>query len=386
MNAEQQHLDLTGTAVALVPVIVEPPGRPAATARSTGLPAPGRGVRASRTGQRGQEAKVSLIAATIDNSPATVDLTGPALAAAIADPDADPHVRLIAGWLANFSSTHTRAAYYGDLLGFARYANTHRLNILGASKADVAGFKAILEDVDADNLSPATVARRISAVSSFYRHLEQEGVTTGNPALLVRRPRVSDESMTPALTRVEAARLLEYADQAGPRDHALICLLLLNGLRVSEVCAANIGDLHSVEHHQVLKIRRKGGLVARTVLAPRTHAAIRGHIDTRTVDGKPARGALLIDTEGRRLDRHDAARIITRLCRTAGINKPITPHGLRHTFVTTARAANVDVRDVQAAVGHADPRTTMRYDQTKQRLDAHPTYTVTTHITAAGNE
>ena len=48
-----------------------------------------------------------------------------------------------------------------------------------------------------------------------------------------------------------------------------------------------------------------------------------------------------------------------------------------------ARAANVDVRDIQTAVGHADPRTTMRYDQTKQRLDAHPTYTVTTHITAA---
>lgn len=243
MNPGQQHLDLTGTAVALVPVNVETPVRPAAKGRSTGLPATGRGVRASGTRHLGHEAKVSLVVATIDNSPAAVDLTGPALAAAIADPDAQPHVRLIAGWLANFSSTHTRAAYYGDLLGFARYAKTHRLNILNASKADVAGFKAILEDVDGGNLSPATVARRISAVSSFYRHLEQEGVTTSNPALLVRRPRVSDESMTPALTRIEAARLLEHADTAGPRDHALICLLLLNGLRVSEVCAANISDL-----------------------------------------------------------------------------------------------------------------------------------------------
>ena len=287
MNPEQQHLDLTATTTtntALVPVIVATPFRPAATARSTGLPATGRGVHTARTARHCTEAKVSLIMATIEHSPAAVDLTGPALATAIADPDAEPHVRLIAGWLANFSSTHTRAAYYGDLLGFARYANTHRLNILNASKADVAGFKAILEDVDGGNLSPATVARRISAVSSFYRHLEQEGVTTSNPALLVRRPRVSDESMTPALTRIEAARLLEHADQAGPRDHALICLLLLNGLRVSEVCAANIGDLHTVEHHQVLKIRRKGGLVARTVLAPRTHAAIRSHIDTRTTN------------------------------------------------------------------------------------------------------
>ena len=192
--------------------------------------------------------------------------------------------------------------------------------------------------------------------------------------------------MTQALTRVEAARVLEYAEAAGPRDHALICLLLLNGLRVSEVCATNISDLHTVEHHQVLKIRRKGGLVARTVLHPRTHAAVRAHIDSRAADGKPARGPLIVDGDDRRLDRHDATRIVTRLTKAAGVTKTITPHSLRHTFVTTARAANVDVRDVQAAVGHADPRTTMRYDQTKQRLDAHPTYTVTTHITAANDQ
>ena len=178
---------------------------------------------------------MSLIDATIEHSPAAVDLTGPALADAMSDPHAPGHSRLIALWLADFTSPHTRAAYYGDLLAFARYANAHGLNMLHASKADVAGFKAILEDLDGDHLSPASVARRISAVSSFYRHLEHEGVTTANPALLVRRPKVSEESMTQALTRSEAARLLEAADTAGPRDHALICLLLLNGLRVGSL-------------------------------------------------------------------------------------------------------------------------------------------------------
>ena len=366
----------------LAPVTAGTDEHRAAVMRSAALPPIGRG---SRTGRSG-EAKIGLAVATIEHSPAHIDLSGTGLAAAIANPDAEPHVRLIAGWLANFSSVHTRAAYYGDLLAFAKYANTHGLNILGASKADVAGFKALLEDPDAGGLSPASVARRISAVSSFYRHLEEEGITIGNPALLVRRPRVSDESMTQALTRVEAHRVLDQADTAGPRDHALICLLLLNGLRVSEVCAANIGDLHTVEHHQVLRIRRKGGITARTVLAPRTHAAIRAHIESRTAEGKPARGALLIDGVGRRLDRHDATRIVARLTKAIGVDKTITPHSLRHTFVTTARAANVDVRDVQNAVGHADPRTTMRYDRTNQKLDAHPTYTVTTHITSTDTD
>jgi len=373
MTVELQSLML---ALPAGTVVAESAGKTAVVRRSEASVRP---VWGSRTGQN---AKVSLVEATIEHSPAVVDLSGPALADAMSDPDAPGHSRLIAGWLADFTSPHTRAAYYGDLLAFARYANAHGLNILQASKADVAGFKAVLEDPDGDHLSPASVARRISAVSSFYRHLEHEGVTTANPALLVRRPKVSEESMTQALTRGEAARLLEAADTAGPRDHALICLLLLNGLRVSEVCAANIGDLHTVEHHQVLKIRRKGGLVARTVLAPRTHATVRAHIDSRMVDGK-ARGLLIIDSVGRRLDRHDATRIVSRLTKQIGVEKTITPHSLRHTFVTTARAANIDVRDIQTAVGHADPRTTMRYDRTNQRLDAHPTYGVTAHLLAA---
>jgi integrase/recombinase XerD len=376
MNADQQTMAFTATP--LVPSTVETPTKPASTIPSAGL------ARTRRSISTGKTDKVSLVEATLDHSPGSIDLGGPALAQAMSDTNAPPHVRLIAGWLANFSSIHTRNAYYGDLISFATYANDHGINIIDATKTDVAGFKAVLEDIDGENRSPATVARRISAVSSFFRHLEEEGHSVGNPALLVRRPKVSTESMTPALTRTEAARLLQQAETAGPRDHALVCLLLLNGLRISEICSANIGDLHTVENHQVLKIKRKGGIVARTVLAPRTHGAIRAHIDTRTSeDGKAARGPLIIDNTGQRIDRFQALRIVSRLTNNAGIEKAITPHGLRHTFVTTARAANIDVRDVQAAVGHADPRTTMRYDQTKQRLDAHPTYIVSTHIASS---
>jgi integrase/recombinase XerD len=358
----------------------EPTENRAAVVRSAALTPASRGTRSGRSGPG--ETKIGLATATIHHSPAQIDLSGAGLANAIADPDAEGHVRLIAGWLAGFTSIHTRAAYMGDLLLFARYANTAGFNILNATKTDVAGFKAVLEDPDVGGLAPASVARRITAVSSFFNHCVVDEVMAANPALLVRRPRLSEESMTQALTRVEAARLLEHAAAAGPRDQALACLLMLNGLRVSEVCAANISDLHTVENHQVLKVRRKGGIVARTVLAPLTYGAVRAHLDARAVDGKPARGPLLLDREGHRLDRHDATRIVARLARAAGVTKTITPHSLRHTFVTTARAANIDVRDVQAAVGHSDVRMTMRYDRSHQRLDAHPTYAVTTHLIA----
>jgi integrase len=76
---------------------------------------------------------------------------------------------------------------------------------------------------------------------------------------------------------------------------------------------------------------------------------------------------------GRRLTRQEAARIVRRLCRQAGIN-PLGPHGLRHTFVALALDEGVSLRDVQDAARHADPRTTRRYDRGRNSLARHPTH------------
>jgi integrase/recombinase XerD len=83
---------------------------------------------------------------------------------------------------------------------------------------------------------------------------------------------------------------------------------------------------------------------------------------------------------GRQLDRHAASKVIVRLARAAGISKRITPHSLRHTFVTLALDAGAQLRDVQDAAGHADPRTTRRYDRARNSLDRNPTYAVAAHI------
>jgi integrase/recombinase XerD len=77
--------------------------------------------------------------------------------------------------------------------------------------------------------------------------------------------------------------------------------------------------------------------------------------------------------DGRRLDRHGAARIVRRVTRRAGITKPVGPHTLRHAFITAALNAEGPLRDVQEAASHADPRTTMRYDRARARLDRHAT-------------
>ncbi len=122
---------------------------------------------------------------------------------------------------------------------------------------------------------------------------------------------------------------------------------------------------------------RKGGKVVTIPLAPRTARAIDLAI------GERGEGPIFVGTNGERLDRHAAWRIVRRLARKAGINKPVGPHTLRHAFITAALDAGVPLRDVQEAASHADPRTTMRYDRARVSLDRHATYIVAAFLAGA---
>ena len=112
-------------------------------------------------------------------------------------------------------------------------------------------------------------------------------------------------------------------------------------------------------------------------LAPRTARAMELAV------GERVEGPLFVTADGRRLDRHGAARIVRRVTRRADIGKHVSPHTLRHAFITAALDAGVPLRDVQEAASHADPRTTMRYDRACTSLDRHATYIVAAFIAVA---
>ena len=117
--------------------------------------------------------------------------------------------------------------------------------------------------------------------------------------------------------------LLVTAGLGPPAEHALISLLALNGLRVSEATGSDIEAL-GIEHgHRTLVITRKGGKVVTIPLAPRTARAIDLAIDERT------EGPIFLTPDGHRMDRHGAGRIVRRIARRAGIAKPVGPHTLR---------------------------------------------------------
>jgi integrase len=147
----------------------------------------------------------------------------------------------------------------------------------------------------------------------------------------VRRPRLDYESHATALDRNEVGALLVAAGLGPAAEHALISLLALNGLRVSEATGADIEHMGLERGHRTLVITRKGGKVVTIPLAPRTARAEDLAIGERT------EGPLFLAGDGRRLDRHGAARIVRRVTRRVGITKQVGPHTLRHAFVTAAQ-------------------------------------------------
>jgi len=214
-------------------------------------------------------------------------------------------------------------------------------------------------------------------VAGNNRYCQEEEIITRNPAVNLRRPKVNYESRTLGLDRNELGAFLVQAGISSPRDHALAVLLAVNGLRISEALGADIDDLDYDRGHRTLKIIRKGGKRVTIPLAPRTSRVITLYIADRTT------GPIFLSVHGQRMDRYAADRTVKRLARQAGITKRISPHSLRHSFITAALDAGVPLRDVQEAASHADPRTTMRYDRGRGSLDRHATYIVATFLAGA---
>jgi len=152
---------------------------------------------------------------------------------------------------------------------------------------------------------------------------------------------IPDPSVQDQLSRISAHSRYQaksYSRTTSPAERALISLLALNGLRVSEATGAGIEHLGLERGHRTLTVTRKGGKVVTIPLAPRTARAIDLAI------GERAEGPVFLATNGRRLDRHGAGRIVRKVARRAGISKNVGPHTLRHAFITAVRRRRAAAR------------------------------------------
>jgi len=224
-----------------------------------------------------------------------------------------PERLALAGFLAGYTGL-TREAYALDLRQYTSWCRQNHLRLFQARRADIECFA---RDLEAHGRARATITRRLCTIAGFYKYAVEEELLEHSPAAHVRRPRLDYESHATGLDRNELGALLVAAGLGRPAEHALISLLALNGLRVSEATGANIEALGVERGHRTLVITRKGGKVVTIPLAPRTARAI-----DLAVGGR-SEGPVFLSGGGRRLDRHGAARIVRRAACRAGITKPV---------------------------------------------------------------
>src|SRR5437764_7335474 len=149
---------------------------------------------------------------------------------------------------------------------FTAWWQQHGLHLFQARRADIECFG---REMEARGRARATIARRLCTIAGFYRYAVEEELLEHSPAVHVRRPRLDYDSRAIGLDRNEVGSLLVAAGLGAPNEHALISLLAINGLRISEALGADIDALGLERGHRTLTVTRKGGKVVTMPLAPR---------------------------------------------------------------------------------------------------------------------
>ena len=301
-----------------------------------------------------------------------------------AGPDAAAAVEDFLDWLRDErrSSAHTVSAYARDLASFFGFLADHLggpagLDALGVLRAS--DFRGYLAKRRNDGLTNASIARTLSVIRSFFRHLERSGALH-NPALAaVRSPKLAHAVPKPlSVTAASAVRdevgLLSEEPWVAARDAAVLTMLYGCGLRISEALSLERRDAPSGPSLIVTGKGRKQRLVP---VLPVVREAIEEYLALCPYE-LPPDGPLFVGVRGKRLNPGIVQAAMRQVRAALGLPETATPHALRHSFATHLLGAGGDLRTIQELLGHASLSTTQRYTEVDtERLlsvyrDAHP--------------
>lgn len=252
--------------------------------------------------------------------------------------------------------------------------------------SDANEIRRFLENLDSHAYSPATMARKIATLRSFYKWAHKRSYIAQNPMTMIRTPRQA-KRLPKAITVEQIERLLSALDDRdalGARDRAMLETLYSTGLRVSELVQLDLEDLD--EPGEALRVRGKGKKERLVPLGSHALAAIRRYLATLGSDERFAgvwaqeqnERPLFLNKHGKRLSSRSVRRKLDKYLRQVGLDPGISPHTLRHSFATHLLDNGADLRSVQELLGHQSLSTTQAYTHlTTQRLRdaydrAHP--------------
>ncbi len=286
----------------------------------------------------------------------------------------------VAGYLAFLvsekrASPRTVENYARDLLRFFEFLDTHLdgdADLKALSDLSVSDFRAFLAARRAEGIAPRSMARSLSSLRGFFRHMEREGLVTNHALARLRTPKVPHSIPKPVST---AAALALVDDAAGvaaepwvaARDTAIVTLLYACGLRVSELLGLNRGDAPLGPTLTILGKGNKERLVP--VLPAARHAVDEYLALCPHALGKE--GPLFVGVRGKRLNPREVQKLVATLRARLDLPEKTTPHALRHSFATHLLSAGGDLRSIQELLGHASLSTTQVYTEVEtERLRA----------------
>ncbi len=269
-------------------------------------------------------------------------------------------------------ATKTRTAYGSDLRGLAGWAGRRQLEADAVGPRELRRYAAVLSEGGA---SRSTVARKLAAIRSFYRHRVDRGHLAANPADLVSSPRrdaylprvLRNEEVVAVLDRIPATTALDL------RDRAMFELAYGSGLRAEELVRLAVTDLDP--DGEELRVSGKG---ARVRLVPAGEPAWQA-VDRYLTRGRPALevaaggssppATLFLSRTGRRLSTSDVRRRLRLWTRRTGGDAAagVSPHTLRHSYATHLLEGGADLRSIQEMLGHASLSTTQTYTRVESR-------------------
>lgn len=261
-------------------------------------------------------------------------------------------------------SEHTVRAYLGDLDHLFAYAGRHGRTTLDS--VDLTTLRGWLAAMAASQHSRATLARRSAAARTFFGWAVHTGRLAVDPTARLATARVSGMLPTvlaqPAVSALldTARAAAEGGDPIAVRDWAAAELLYATGVRVGELCGADVGDLDL--HERTLRVLGKGGKERVVPVGLPAVAAARAWLEQArpVLAGASSTQALLLGARGARVDQRRLRAAVHRLAASAGVDD-VAPHALRHTAATHLLEGGSDLRTVQELLGHASLGTTQRY-------------------------
>jgi len=251
--------------------------------------------------------------------------------------------------------------YEGDLRQFASSLGQQGVRDWRAVQGEhVATW---LGEVLASEARSSTLARKLSTIRGVAAHLVREGVREDDFTALVRGPHIH-RPLPDTLSVEEVERLLNAPDEKTPyglRDRAMLELMYSSGLRVSELCNLSLTDVDEKEGW--VRVFGKGNKERLSPVGSKAVAALERYLEAgRPKLVKPRTGsALFLSQWGKAMSRKTFWHYIKLYAGLAGIEKPVKPHGLRHSFATHMLTNGADLRAIQEMLGHADISTTQIY-------------------------